>query len=86
MARRLGRLKAAEIGRLGPGRYHDGGGLYLVVGIGVARSWIFRFRRDGKLHDYGLGPVHSVSLSAARQSPVKNRQAVDQGGRATLLK
>ena len=50
MARRLGRLKAAEIGRLGPDN-HDGGGLYLSVGKGSAWSWIFRFRRDGKLHD-----------------------------------
>jgi integrase len=88
MARRLGRLKTSEITRLEPGRYHDGGGLYLVVGKGEARSWIFRFRRDGKLHDYGLGPVHSVGLATARQrafecratlyagnNPVETRQA-----------
>jgi integrase len=79
MARRLGRLKAAEITRLGPGRYHDGGGLYLSVGKGSARSWIFRFRRDGKLHDYGLGPVHSVSLSAARQRAFECRAALYAG-------
>ena len=79
MARRLGRLKAAEITRLGPGRHHDGGGLYLIVGKGEARSWIFRFRRDGKLHDYGLGPVHSVSLSAARQRAFECRGALYAG-------
>jgi integrase len=79
MARRLGRLKAAEISRLGPGRYHDGGGLYLSIGKGEARSWIFRFRRDGKLHDYGLGPVHSVSLSAARQRAFECRAALYAG-------
>jgi integrase len=79
MARRLGRLKAGDIGRLGPGRHHDGGGLYLVVGKGEARSWIFRFRRDGKLHDYGLGPVHSVSLSAARQRAFECRAALYAG-------
>jgi hypothetical protein len=79
MARRLGRLKAAEISRLGPGRYHDGGGLYLSIGKREARSWIFRFRRDGKLHDYGLGPVHSVSLSAARQRAFECRAALYAG-------
>jgi integrase len=79
IARRLGRLKAAEISRLGPGRHHDGGGLYLNVGKGLARSWIFRFRRDGKLHDYGLGPVHSVSLSAARQRAFECRAALYAG-------
>jgi integrase len=79
MARRLGRLKASEISRLGPGRHHDGGGLYLSVGKGLARSWIFRFRRDGKLHDYGLGPVHTVSLSAARQRAFECRAALYAG-------
>jgi integrase len=79
MARRLGRLKAAEISRLGRGRHHDGGGLYLSVGNGSARSWIFRFRRDGKLHDYGLGPAHSVSLSAARQRAFECRAALYAG-------
>src|SRR5947207_9870083 len=79
MARRLGRLKASEISRLGPGRRHDGGGLYLSVGKGLARSWICRFRRDGKLHDYGLGPVHTVSLSAARQRAFECRAALYAG-------
>jgi integrase len=79
MARRLGRLKAAEITRLGEGRYHDGGGLYLFVGKGSARSWIFRFRRDGKLHHYGLGPVHSVGLAAARQKAFDCRAALYAG-------
>jgi hypothetical protein len=79
MARRLGRLKASEITRLGPGRHHDGGGLYLVVGKGEARSWIFRFRRDGKLRDYGLGPVHSVGLAAARQRAFECRAALYAG-------
>jgi integrase len=79
MARRLGRLKAAQIGQLGPGRYHDGGGLYLVVGAGLARSWIFRFRREGKAHDYGLGPVHAVNLAAARQRAFECRAALYAG-------
>jgi integrase len=79
MARRLGRLKAGEITRLGEGRYHDGGGLYLFVGKGQARSWIFRFRRDGKLHHHGLGPVHSVGLAAARKRALECRVALYAG-------
>ena len=79
MARRLGRLKAGEITRLGPGRHHDGGGLYLVVGQGAARSWVFRFRRDGKLHDYGLGPAHTIGLAAARQKAFDCRVALYAG-------
>lgn len=38
-----------------PGRYSDGGGLYLVVGEGEARSWIMRIMQRGKRHDIGLG-------------------------------
>jgi integrase len=79
MARRLGRLKAAQIARLGAGRYHDGGGLYLVVGAGAACSWIFRFRREGKLHDFGLGPTHTVSLATARQRAFECRAALYAG-------
>jgi integrase len=79
MARRLGRLTASQIAKLPPGRHHDGGGLYLVVGKGSGRSWIFRFRRDGKLRDYGLGPVTSVTLMAARQRAFECRGALYAG-------
>ena len=34
-----------------PGRYSDGGGLYLSVGDGDARSWIMRIMQRGKRHD-----------------------------------
>lgn len=76
MARRLGRLRAKQIEILGPGRYHDGGGLYLVVGAGNARSWIFRFRKHGKLHDYGLGPVRVIGLAKAREKAAECRVAL----------
>jgi integrase len=79
MDRRLYRLKAAQIPRLPPGFYHDGGGLYLIVGKGTARSWIFRFRRDGKLRDHGLGPALSVSLQLARQKAAECRIALQIG-------
>src|SRR5260221_2674634 len=57
MARRaLHRLTAKRIeGEKEPGRYSDGGGLYLQVekaaggGRGVTKSWLFRYRRVGEL-------------------------------------
>jgi integrase len=67
MNKKLGRLNAAQIATLGPGRHHDGGGLYLVVGKQTGRSWVFRFRKYGKLHDYGLGPAHTINLALARR-------------------
>lgn len=57
-----------------PGRYNDGGGLYLQIRNG-GQSWIFRYRRrhgtnsKGKLNalrEMGLGPVANVSLADAR--------------------
>jgi integrase len=80
MARKLGRLKAAQIDRLPPGRHHDGGGLYLVVGKTTGRSWIFRFRKDHKLHDYGLGPAHTVGLALARKKATECRLQLYNGG------
>lgn len=51
-----------------PGRYSDGGGLFLVVGKGEARSWIMRIMQNGKRHDIGLGSAHFVTLAEAREA------------------
>jgi integrase len=67
MARALSRLKAVTVDKAKtPGLLADGGGLYLRIGPTGAKSWVFRYRRDGKLHDMGLGPLHTVSLAEAR--------------------
>jgi integrase len=68
MARVIGKLKAIDVSRAKKrGYYGDGGGLYLLVGSSGAKSWIFRFRKAGKLREMGLGPVHTISLAEARQ-------------------
>ena len=72
-------LKNAAVG------FHcDGGGLYLSVrplkaGDGVTRSWIFRYRRQGRLRDLGLGPVTTVGLAAARERARHARQKLLDG-------
>ena len=50
-----------------PGRYGDGGGLYLRVMPSGAKNWLFRFERAGRERWLGLGPVHTVSLTEARE-------------------
>src|SRR4051812_12229609 len=68
MARAVNRLKAVTVTKASkPGLLADGGGLYLRIGTTGAKSWIFRYRRDGRLHDMGLGPLHTVSLAEARE-------------------
>ena len=64
-----GRLTALSVKSLQPGRHLDGRGLYLVVGAsGAARSWIYRYRADGRLRDYGVGSAADVSLKEARET------------------
>jgi integrase len=53
--------------KLKPGLYSDGLGLYLQVRSDTSKSWIFRYRVNGKLRDMGLGPLHSLSLADARE-------------------
>src|ERR1700730_15772763 len=59
-----------------PGTYFDGHGLALRVGPTGAKSWIFRYTgADGKRHDLGLGPTHTVSLADARDVALQARKA-----------
>ena len=65
-------LSARKVQTAGPGRHCDGGGLYLQViksrdDEGLNRSWIFRYRVNGRLRDMGLGPLSTVGLSEARE-------------------
>jgi len=55
-----------------PGRYNDGGGLYLFVRIGGTKSWTYRFRQDGRLREMSLRPVSAAKdLLDARQKAAK---------------
>jgi integrase len=64
-----------------PGRYGDGGNLYLVVRNDGTKSWVFRWRDrvTGKLRDKGLGPYWDVSLEEARQQATTCRRLVREG-------
>lgn len=62
-----------------PGLTNDGEGLYLKIGNKGGASWIYRFRRNGKLRDMGLGSYSDVSLAKARDRAGKNRSLVKEG-------
>lgn len=70
MARTRNNLTAKAVEALTePGRYSDGGGLYLVIdssGGSQRRRWLFMFKRDGKRREMGLGGHPAVSLKDAR--------------------
>lgn len=58
-------VKAIE-GISAPGRYPDGGGLYLVADNKSAKRWLLRIMVQGKRCDLGLGSYPVVGLSEAR--------------------
>ena len=62
-----------------PGRYGDGGGLYLQVRDAAHRSWLFRYTRAGRAHEMGLGPLADVSLAEARDLAQQCRKLLRQG-------
>src|SRR5262245_20640231 len=62
-----------------PGMLADGGGLYLQVANGGAKTWIFRFQVKGRRRDMGLGSVKKVSLSAARRKAREALELVGEG-------
>lgn len=83
MPRRAAGLTALDIKRKAPGRYGDGGGLYLLVRALEARFWLFRYSMPGgKQREMGLGPAigaGAVSLSDARKRAGELLQLVRSG-------
>jgi len=62
------------------GRHSDGGGLYLFISEGGRRRWIFRYTRQGRTVEMGLGAAgkRGVSLAIARQLAANARAALAQ--------
>lgn len=80
MAREMNRLPPrAATTTTEPGRYADGGGLYLVVGAGQSRKWVFRFKWHGRLIDMGLGAASVVTLAKARERAAAARSLLADG-------
>jgi integrase len=80
MARLGNRLEPAFVAKVTePGRYPDGHGLYLLVGPTGGKSWFCRFKKGGKAHDMGLGPLHTISLKDARRKALACRQQLLDG-------
>lgn len=49
------------------GRYSDGAGLYLYVAPGGSKSWVYRWKVNGRRRELGLGGFPAVSLAKARE-------------------
>ena len=82
MPRRAAGLTALKVKTALPGRYGDGGGLYLLVRPSGARFWMFRWTVRGRMREAGLGAASGpnvVTLASARAKAAELRAAVRAG-------
>ena len=73
-------MTAVAVGKLKkPGRYAVGDGAYLQIATGGTKSWLFRYKRDGKARHMGLGPYSLLTLAEAREKARQARRALLEG-------
>jgi integrase len=83
MARLKKNLTARSVATMTkPGMHADGGGLYLHISPRGAKSWIFRWTKNGKSHDLGLGTAGDdrITLKRAREAAAAAWRRVHDGG------
>ena len=73
------KLTARKVETAKPGKYSDGGNLYLVVSNTGARKWVLRFTWRGKAKEMGLGSASNVPLADARERASSARKAIALG-------
>lgn len=74
------KLTAAAVAKVKkPGLLNDGGGLYLRIKEGGTRSWILRFKRNGRTRDMGLGGYPGITLADARDKAAAVRKLLVAG-------
>ncbi|SFE41754.1 protein of unknown function [Sulfitobacter brevis] len=77
--RSLHKLTAARVKAALPGKYSDGGGLWLHMRADGGGQWFQRVTVHERRREMGLGAVKHVSLKEARVHAVENRALVRQG-------
>src|SRR5215467_2257825 len=78
--RRTNMLTPLEIKSAAWGQNHpDGDGLYLQVSPTGNKSWLFRYTRNGKTREMGLGALKTVTLAEARIARNDQRKLLHQG-------
>ncbi|WP_417807085.1 tyrosine-type recombinase/integrase [Thioclava sp.] len=64
-----------------PGKYHDGGGLGLILRVETSgsRRWVQRIVVLGRRREIGLGSPPVVTLAAAREAALENKRTAQAG-------
>jgi integrase len=76
MGRGLNKLSALGVKNAGPGKYSDGGGLWLHKRDDGGAQWVLRFTVHGRRREMGLGSAGDVSLKEARDAAERWRGMV----------
>lgn len=74
-----GNLTARKVQTAKPGKYSDGGNLYLIVSPTGARKWVLRYMRRGRARELGLGSAAAVDLADARERAAQARRLIARG-------
>ena len=78
MACALNKLTAVEVKAASPGKYSDGGGLWLVKRKVGGGQWVLRVTVHGRRREMGLGSAIEISLKDARTTAAKWRNLAAQ--------
>ncbi len=79
MSRAQNKLSAVGVKNAPPGKYSDGGGLWLHKRHDGGAQWVLRFTIHGRRREMGLGPVGDVSLKEVREAAERWRAVVRAG-------
>ena len=79
MTRALSKLSAAQVKSAGPGKYSDGGGLWLHKRPDGGAQWFLRVTVHRRRREMGLGSLMHVSLKEAREEADRWRAVARQG-------
>ncbi len=71
-----------------PGKYHDGGGLGLLLRVepSGSRRWVQRIVISGRRREIGLGTPPVITLAAARDAALENMRIAQAGGDPVALR
>ncbi|MEQ5827596.1 integrase arm-type DNA-binding domain-containing protein [Sulfitobacter sp. NFXS29] len=75
----LNKLSSAKVRTAPPGKYSDGGGLWLVKREDGGAQWVLRVTVHGRRREMGIGNLQAVTLKEARAAAEKWRAVVREG-------
>lgn len=80
MAKKINKLSPRLVASIKePGLYSDGLNLYLRVTAALNKNYVFKYTRNGKTHEIGLGSERKISLARAREKAKDYIDILDAG-------